>query len=487
MKVICLRFDRDGLIVFIIAFCYVSVLSSLSFIYGSYYPLDSTIYQIIGKGWTEGRIPYIDLWDQKGPLLYSIQALGYAMTGNRYGLFFIEICIFAVSFSQLLSFYRHHFSYRVSYLLLFVTICHLSQLTASGNTIEEYILPLLLPAFFFLFSWVEKASTEAQVSHPWKWAFLYGLILAFSFLTRATNAVGICIAACIVFCYLVSRGEWKNILKNTLAFFGGVIVLLAPFVIYFYCKDALEEMFYATILYNIDYTSNVFHEGSSWYTVISFLLSYLNTYGLILIALILFAIDREYRFSHFMWFAISLVTMAYFMRTFLYEHYAIISVPYFAIMLIELKRLMFLLSKKWQRKATACTCLAACIVLVANGAYQVFQEIPNMNQPSKYAFSFDKIMEDEKINKEDFLCYNLHPSVYMHYDMTPSCRFFALQDWYSQFSESVRPRIRKSFELSMPKYILVKGQNTVIDELLKAKYSPLKETDMGVLYRRNIE
>ena len=31
---------------------------------------DSAMFQVIGKGWAEGSLPYVDLWDSKGPLIF---------------------------------------------------------------------------------------------------------------------------------------------------------------------------------------------------------------------------------------------------------------------------------------------------------------------------------------------------------------------------------------------------------------------------------
>ena len=78
---------------FILACIFGSLLLATSFLYENWFPLDNAIFQIIGRGWVEGKIPYVDLWDQKGPLIYFINALGYWLTGNQTGIFLIEILI----------------------------------------------------------------------------------------------------------------------------------------------------------------------------------------------------------------------------------------------------------------------------------------------------------------------------------------------------------------------------------------------------------
>lgn len=56
-----------------------------------YYGNDSAFFLLMGKGVTQGKIPYLDLYDQKGPMIFYVNALGYLLTGNRYGIFLMQI------------------------------------------------------------------------------------------------------------------------------------------------------------------------------------------------------------------------------------------------------------------------------------------------------------------------------------------------------------------------------------------------------------
>ena len=40
---------------------------------------DSAMFQTIGKYWAQGYLPYVDLFDHKGPLIFFINAVGYAL------------------------------------------------------------------------------------------------------------------------------------------------------------------------------------------------------------------------------------------------------------------------------------------------------------------------------------------------------------------------------------------------------------------------
>ena len=61
----------------LVCLSFISVFSwNTSPIYGGQWEdIDSSVYKIVGKYWAEGLLPYVDLWDQKGPFLYSIKCI----------------------------------------------------------------------------------------------------------------------------------------------------------------------------------------------------------------------------------------------------------------------------------------------------------------------------------------------------------------------------------------------------------------------------
>lgn len=464
-----------------------SLLLATSFLYENWFPLDSTIFQIVGKGWAEGKIPYVDLWDQKGPLIYFINALGYWLIDCKYGVFLIEIIVLGWTFLLLFYFYRQWFHLRIAILLLILTIFHMSQIVEAGNQVEEYILPLLLLAFFQIWDWADRAITKQVIEHSPKAAFLYGIILSASLLTRLTNAIGVCLGICVILFFLFYYKKWKNIIENAFAFLAGFIILSLPFIIYFYCNNGLYEMIYGTLIFNYEYLNNSVREPFTWYAIISTLLAYVGTYGLAVVSLILVVIDKNYRNFHMMWLLISSVTSFYFLNTFLFGHYAIIAVPYFAIMIVESKRLFHLCLEKKEIQLLLRGCaLLFVFVMLSNGGYQFSQTLNNRNLSDDNSFE-KEILPIVGDKKSDLVCYNLFPSYYLRYQITPECRFFALQGWYASFSESIRPMIKESFEQKPPAFLLINGSSseTLIKDFLENKYKPICETSLGTLYKRN--
>ena len=51
---------------------------------------DSAIFQAVGRGWTEGLLPYVDLFENKGPLIFFVDAIGY-MIYPRSGILLLQV------------------------------------------------------------------------------------------------------------------------------------------------------------------------------------------------------------------------------------------------------------------------------------------------------------------------------------------------------------------------------------------------------------
>ena len=52
---------------------------------------DSAMFQTIGKYWAKGHLPYVSLWDSKGPIIFFINAIGYFLTDSNLGVFFYRL------------------------------------------------------------------------------------------------------------------------------------------------------------------------------------------------------------------------------------------------------------------------------------------------------------------------------------------------------------------------------------------------------------
>ena len=67
------------------------IATSSSPLYAANFWTDTNIYFTIGRGMTRGLMPYRDLFDHKGPLLFMLYALGAAISDTSFiGVFILE-------------------------------------------------------------------------------------------------------------------------------------------------------------------------------------------------------------------------------------------------------------------------------------------------------------------------------------------------------------------------------------------------------------
>ena len=162
---------------------------------------DSAMFQTIGKYWAEGYLPYVSLFDHKGPIIFLINAAGYALCG-RTGVFMLQVVFLAAGEYLAYRLLRERMSVRFSLVAALLLPVLLAANWTEGNTTEEYILPLLFASFWCMLRWGGQVE-RGEFTHAPRAAFLYGVTFAFALLTRVTNALGICVGVLFVTVLLI--------------------------------------------------------------------------------------------------------------------------------------------------------------------------------------------------------------------------------------------------------------------------------------------
>ena len=154
-------------LMFFVAFVFVFIASATtSPLYPNYKGWDSGLFQVIGKGWLEGHVPYKELYDQKGPVIFFIDMLGYALKGNEYGIFIIQIIFTFVSelfiYKILKREFKDYIALAISLIMIFVFSCNYEL----GNLCEEYANPLLIASLYFMSKWMIDKENGKALHNP---------------------------------------------------------------------------------------------------------------------------------------------------------------------------------------------------------------------------------------------------------------------------------------------------------------------------------
>ena len=454
------------LILLLIAISFVTIIStSTSPLYLYVENLDSQVFQLIGKYWAKGHVPYVDLWDQKGPIIYFINAIGFWATGTKTGVYLIQIlCLYADLLILYRIFHRRLF-WQNTWTTLCIFVFALAQLYGGGNGVEEYLLPFLILGFYAQYKWINTFSSDGKAKHPFIHAALYGFILAFSLLTRLTNALGICAGVAFIGIVLIWKREWKNLAYNIISFVLGFAILFVPFAVYFHMHDAFGEMWYATILFNIEYASN----ASNIVTTKSFLLNLISplcAYFLITTAVIL-GIKRKYMKCLF-YLTITTVPLLWILSSNGFAHYSLICIPYFMIAIIEIASLKGRGNTPWIQVAFSSLIFICCTFVYARNIHKGYFYSSCEKDVVFYKTFIDKIPEEER---DSFIAYNIRPFIYLYNDIRPAVRFFCIQDFYRSNSKSIDVKLKETFRNHSPLWIMEKdGKCSYLDAIIQGRY-----------------
>ena len=93
---------------------------------------DSLIFQIMGKYWCKGNLPYKDLWDMKGPYIFLMNAIGYGLTGTRTGVYLLQIAFMTITLYGIFKMYRLYYSLKWSFVMTSISQTSLFYVYGGG-------------------------------------------------------------------------------------------------------------------------------------------------------------------------------------------------------------------------------------------------------------------------------------------------------------------------------------------------------------------
>lgn len=236
----------------LIAFAFLFIYSpSVSPLY-LYEGFDSCTFKTIGLGILDGKIPYTNLFDHKGPILFWLNALGLGILPGRWGLFLLETLFLTLtlvfSYKSAGLFAEKRKAFFASLLTLIPAIDFITE----GNQCEEYMLPFIAVSLYLALRYTTGKTEE----HPLKYSLFYGFSFGWTFFIRPNDAVSHIGAIMLgIFLILLTKKEFRSAILNALIFIGGILVVFIPVIGYFLMTGSLEDMLHGTILYNLKYSA----------------------------------------------------------------------------------------------------------------------------------------------------------------------------------------------------------------------------------------
>ena len=122
-------------------------------------PDDSGVFAYIGWAMKHGLMPYRDVWDHKGPLLYYLQFAGMSLRStSTFGIGLLEVIGFAIAFFLIYRVITSFASLFVGLVIAAFSIAFVTHFYAGGNMTESWALLPLAGAHYAGWRWSQRLS-----------------------------------------------------------------------------------------------------------------------------------------------------------------------------------------------------------------------------------------------------------------------------------------------------------------------------------------
>ena len=261
---------------------------------------DVNSYFTVGKCIFRGFVPYRDLFDQKGIMLYFIYGLSSLISPTTFrGVLLMEMIAAFFSLWAIHSIYALFLkSSFMPYIMTPITgaIIYSAENFYWGGSAEEFLFPFIM---WGLYISVRYFRTEFPKPMDYK-TVLAGGLLAGCVLNIKFNSLGFFFAfmMMVFIADIVGKREVKKAFLSCLVFLLGMLIATLPWIIYFGVNGAIYDWGYVYIYKNVFEYSKELSFGERWSLFFDIIKNHaLNNkvvFGMIFIGIVVFLIMMLY-------------------------------------------------------------------------------------------------------------------------------------------------------------------------------------------------
>ena len=225
--------------------------SAFSILYGDYTPWpDINIYYTIGKGIYFDKIPYKDLFDHKGPIIFFIYYIAYFLSPDSFqGLYFIESLFVFISLIYVYRISHLFISKNLSVLSSIIFATLLATINENGGTAEEFILTFILISLYYFI----KYYRTTEVKHNPKIMLVHGVMFTLCLFLKLNLVIFWIIPIISILGFLLHKKDYGNFIFNLLYLIVAVVSTSLIILSYFYFHNAIDDFWKAYIVINSRY------------------------------------------------------------------------------------------------------------------------------------------------------------------------------------------------------------------------------------------
>lgn len=284
--------------------------------------MDSAVFKTMGLAILKGKVPYVDIFDHKGPILYFINALGQRLISGDLGILILQVIGLSVALVFLFKTARLFVNDALSFLAVMISLYLFGGVIQEGDQCEEWMMYFFSVALYYAVSYFVN---ESDNPHPLKYSILYGFCFGMAFFIRPNDAVALFGGIQMgLFIWLVYKKAYRNAVFNVLCFGVGFLLVAIPVFSYFAYYHAVDDMIYGLLVFNKTYS------GGASSLLKSVIVGHKYAMALVLFSLALLIWSIEKRQILVLLLPIMLLEWVL-MGTNLFPHYYIVMIPLYLI------------------------------------------------------------------------------------------------------------------------------------------------------------
>lgn len=212
---------------------------------------DVNLYYNIGKAIFNGRILYTEAFDHKGPLIFFIYGIGYAISNTSFiGMYLIEAffwtAMICCGYLTVRLYLNKIYAFAVALIFPLLVLSHSSE----GGSAEEFILVFEVVSLLLFLNYFKNNNNS---KHAPRYMFIHGVMSAATILIKINLVVFWLFPLLAILIAILKNKDYKNLIANIAAYIGGMLILFLPIFIYFVYNNALSEAWNTYIVLNGKY------------------------------------------------------------------------------------------------------------------------------------------------------------------------------------------------------------------------------------------
>lgn len=213
---------------------------------------DSSVFMFAGRLILEGKAPYVDVWDHKGPLLYLVNALGVGLgQGGFWGIWAQQAVVLLVAAAIAYRLLHEAFGQTPARIASVAWLLATTALMEGGNLTEVYTLPFQFSALLIFWRLTRSDVQPLSLAVP---GTALGALGIAAFMFRANNAGTLLLVTVTLAIGLLRRSGVNHTLRFIGYLMAGAAAVTVPIMAYLASKGAVQEWWQQAILFNIEYS-----------------------------------------------------------------------------------------------------------------------------------------------------------------------------------------------------------------------------------------